>query len=288
MSGGETMEDMHSLEEKKMEHFRETMDRLTAASHVQAEYFDEHKKIEGYYEGVAEGKFFHCDRLLKQENMFGKIQLGFNPNRGRVFLYSNLKTSRYDTIASAYQKEMEDYQQKALLKGDNENRAYVSKRWENAAVLIEKKENKPWTQRSVKTYLGRANAEAAKKTMPFFSKEEEIEALSRSKKRQKEIRNEIREIRRQMSLEEGKTVEMESKIRSLRKEAVAGLATESLLETLIYRKNTSEKTFLRKINYAYDFQKQDIENYYREKRKELESQAINDNDTELPPEDEDH
>ena len=288
MSGGETMEDMHSLEEKKMEHFRETMDRLTAASHVQVESFYEHKKIEGYYEGVAEGKFFNCDRLLKQENMFGKIQLGYNPNRGRVFLYSNLKTSRYDTIASAYQKEMEDYQQKALLKGDNENRAYVSKRWRNAAVLIEKKENKPWTQRSVKTYLGRANAEAAKKTMPFFSKEEEIEALSRSKKRQKEIRNEIREIRRQMSLEEGKTVEMESKIRSLRKEAVAGLATESLLETLIYRKNTSEKTFLRKINYAYDFQKQDIENYYREKRKELESQAINDNDTELPPEDEDH
>ena len=282
------MEDMHSLEEKKMEHFRETMDRLTAASHVQVESFYEHKKIEGYYEGVAEGKFFNCDRLLKQENMFGKIQLGYNPNRGRVFLYSNLKTSRYDTIASAYQKEMEDYQQKALLKGDNENRAYVSKRWRNAAVLIEKKENKPWTQRSVKTYLGRANAEAAKKTMPFFSKEEEIEALSRSKKRQKEIRNEIREIRRQMSLEEGKTVEMESKIRSLRKEAVAGLATESLLETLIYRKNTSEKTFLRKINYAYDFQKQDIENYYREKRKELESQAINDNDTELPPEDEDH
>ena len=288
MSGGGYMADMHSLEEKKMEHFRETMDRLTAASHVQVEYFDEHKKIEGYYEGVAEGKFFNCDRLLKQENMFGKIQLGYNPNRGRVFLYSNLKTSRYDTIASSHQKEMDDYQQKALLKGDNENRAYVSKRWENAAVLIEKKENKPWTQRSVKTYLGRANVEAAKKTMPFFSKEEELAELSRSKKRQREIRKEIRDIRKQMSSGEGKTAEMESQIRSLRKEAVACLATESLLETLIYRKNTAEKTFLRKINYAYDFQKQDIENYYREKRKELEGQAMSDSDTELPPEDEDN
>lgn len=276
------------MEDKKMEHFRETMDRLTAASHVQVEYFGDHKKIEGYYESVAEGKFFNCDRLLKQENMFGKIQLGYNPNRGRVFLYSNLKTSRYDTIASKYQKEMEDYQQKALLKGDNENRAYVSKRWENAAVLIEKKENKPWTQRSVKTYLNRANAEAAKKSMPFFAKEEEMEELAKSRQRQKEIRREIRDIRKQMSTGENKSADMEAKIRELRKEALTGLSKISLLETLVYRKNTAEKTFLRKINYAYDFQKTDIENYYREKRKELEAQAIESVDTETPPEDEEH
>ena len=276
------------MEENKMEHFRETMDRLTAASHVQVEYFEDHKKIEGYYESVAEGKFFNCDRLLKQENMFGKIQLGYNPNRGRVFLYSNLKTSRYDTISSKYQKEMEDYQQKALLKGDNENRAYVSKRWENAAVLIEKKENKPWTQRSVKTYLSRANAEAAKKSMPFFSKEEEMEELAKARQRQKEIRREIRDIRKQMSAEENKSADMEAKIRELRKEALSGLSKISLLETLMYRKNTAEKTFLRKINYAYDFQKNDIESYYREKRKEFEAMAAESVDTETPPEDEDH
>ena len=286
--GGGRMTNERVVEEKKMEHFRETMDRLTAASHVQVEYFGDHKKIEGYYENVAEGKFFNCDRLLKQENMFGKIQLGYNPNRGRVFLYSNLKTSRYDTISSKYQREMEDYQQKALLKGDNENRAYVSKRWENAAVLIEKKENKPWTERSVKTYLNRANAEAAKKSMPFFSKEEEQEELAKTRQRQNEISKEIRDIRRQMSTGESQSLEMESKIRELRKEAVAGLEKESLLETLIYRKNTAEKTFLRKINYAYDFQKSDIESYYREKRKELEAQVAEAADTETPPEDEDN
>ena len=276
------------MEDKKMEHFRETMDRLTAASHVQVEYFGNHKKIEGYYESVAEGKFFNCDRLLKQENMFGKIQLGYNPNRGRVFLYSNLKTSRYDTISSKYQKEMEDYQQKPLLKGDNENRAYVSKRWENASVLIEKKENKPWTQKSVKTYLSRANAEAAKKSMPFFSREEEMEELAKAKQRQKEIRREIRDIRKQMSTGETKSADMEAKIRELRKEAVTGLSKISLLETLVYRKNTAEKTFLRKINYAYDFQKNDIENYYREKRKEYETMAAESVDIETPPEDEDN
>ena len=276
------------MEDKKMEHFRETMDRLTASSHVQVEYFGNHKKIEGYYESVAEGKFFFFFFLLKQENMFGKIQLGYNPNRGRVFLYSNLKTSRYDTISGKYQKEMEDYQQKALLKGDNENRAYVSKRWENAAVLIEKKENKPWTQKSVKTYLSRANAEAAKKSMPFFSREEEMEELAKAKQRQKEIRREIRDIRKQMSTGETKSADMEAKIRELRKEAVTGLSKISLLETLVYRKNTAEKTFLRKINYAYDFQKNDIENYYREKRKEYETMAAESVDIETPPEDEDN
>lgn len=280
------MSEMHSMEEVKMEHFRETMDRLTAASHIQVEYFDEHRKIEGYYEGVAEGKFFNCDRLFKQENMFGKIQMGYNPNRGRLFLYSNLKTSRYDTIASRYQKEMGDYQQKSLLKGDNENRAYVSRRWENAAVLIEKKENKPWTYRSVKTYLNRTNAEAAKKTMPFFSKEEEYAELTKKRQRQKEISRDIQKIRSEMSEGEHKEADMEARIRELRKEAVTGLAQENLLETLIYRKNTAEKTFLRKINYAYDFQRKDIESYYREKRKELEEQAILAADAETPPNDE--
>ena len=282
------MQSKQRLEEKKMEHFRETMDRLTAASHVQIDYFADHKKIEGYYESVAEGKFFNCDRLLKQENMFGKIQLGYNPNRDRVFLYSNLKTSRYDTIASAYQKEMNDYQQKALLKGDNENRAYVSRRQENATVLIEKKENKPWTQRSVKTYLGRANGEAVQKTMPFFIREEERAELAKAKARQNEIRAEISELQKQKSSGEGNAAELEGKIRSLRKEAVDGISKESLLETLIYRKSTAEKLFLRKINYAFDYQKKDIEDYYREKRRDLEDRAVESLDTELPPEDEDN
>lgn len=281
------MAELRSMEERKMEHFRETMDRLTAASHVQVEYFGEHKKIEGYYEGAAEGKFFNCDRLLKQENMFGKIQMGYNPNRGRLFVYSNLKTSRYDTIASAYQKEMENYQKKALLKGDNENRAYVSRRRENAAVLIEKKENKPWTQNSVKTYLSRANMEAVKKSMPFFVKEEQ-EELIKSRQRRQEISREIQEIRREQSLGEQKNGDMDGQIRELRKETLTGLAKESLLETLIARKNTAEKTFLRKMNYAYDFQKTDIENYYREKRKELEQQTVEAADGEAAPEDEDN
>ena len=57
------------------------MERLTAASHVQTEYFGDHKRIEGYYESQMTGRMFGCDRLLKQENLFGRLQLGYNPTR---------------------------------------------------------------------------------------------------------------------------------------------------------------------------------------------------------------
>lgn len=280
---------MRSIEEQKMEHFRETMDRLTAVSHVQTEYFADHKKIEGYYERVEEGKYFNCDRLMKQENMFGSIQLGYNPNRKRVFLFAGLKTSRYDTIASRYQKEMEEYQRKALLKGDNENRAYVSKRWEMATVLIEKKENKPWTRRSVKTYLNRANLEAVRKTLPFFSQEEEQKEQQELKTERQAIQENIRDLRRELSVEEEmrERAAKEHQIRSLRRIAVENLSKENLLDAILIRKNAAEKGFLRKINYAYDFQKKDIENYYREKRKVMENTAENTGEDEERPEDED-
>ena len=206
--------------------------------------------------------------------MFGKIQLGYNPNRKRVFIFANLKTSRYDTIASRYQKEMKDYQRKSLLKGDNENRAYVSKRRENATVLIEKKENKPWTQRSIRSYLGRANMEAVQKTMPFFSREEELKELKELRAEQKEIQESIREMRAELGVkeenDERERLHSEDLIRRQRKLAVGNLTKENLLEVIVTRKETAEKIFLRKINYAYDFQKKDIESYYRERRRALE------------------
>ena len=247
------------LQQKKKEHFREVSDRLTAASHVQIEYFAKHTKIEGYYESQMAGHLFGCDRLLKQENMFGTLQMGYNPNRERVFLFANLKTSRYDTVASRYQREMKEYQQKSLLKGNNENRAYVSKRWEMASVLIEKKENKPWTRYSIQTYLGRNNMEAIQKTMPFFMKSEETEEL---------------------------TQEKSEEVRGLRREAVENLTMENLTESILTRKETAQKHFLRRLNYAYDFQKQDIEAYYREKKKTLQETAEREVPEETEPGDE--
>ena len=199
------MEAERKLEEKKLQDLRETSDRLTAASHVQVEYFAKHQKIEGYYESQMPGRLFGCDRLMKQDNMFGTLQLGYNPNRERVFLFANMKTSRYDTVASRYQKEMKEYQQKSLLKGDNENRAYVSRRWEMSTVLIEKRENKPWTKRSIASYLGRVNLEAVRKNLPFFIKDEEQKELDEKRQRQKQIQKEVWELRKTQAMEAQET-----------------------------------------------------------------------------------
>ncbi len=270
--------------EKQLEHFRETFDRLTAASHVQTEYFGEHKKIEGYYQSQMQGKMLGCDRLMKQENMFGRLQLGYNPNRERVFLFANLKTSRYDTVASRYQKELKEYQQKTLLKGNNENRAYVSRYWEGASVLIEKRENKPWTRRSVASYLGRENMESLQKTLPFFVKEEEKKALEKRKSRKKELEKQIRQLRLEAGRQEA---ERETELKELRREDTRGMYEENLLEAILIKKDASARTFLRKMNYAYDFQKKDIESYYRERKKTLgEVRAETEGDGERP-EDED-
>jgi len=284
------------MEEKKLEHFRETQDRLTAASHLKVEYFEKHTKIEGYYENRMLDHLFSCDRLMKQDNMFGTIQLGYNPNRERVFLFANLKTSRYDTVASRYQKEMKEYQMKSLLKGDNENRAYISKHWSMSSVLIEKKENKPWTYRSIKTYLGRANMEAVQKTLPFFMLTEEQEELEKLTKRRAEIPYYVREIQKEMENlyvdEENSEKEIQQErhksaenIRELRKEAVQNLMMENLLQSILTRKNAASKLFLRRINYAYDYQKKDIITYYRERRKTLEETKTNEEPPKDKPED---
>lgn len=280
------------FEQKKQEHFQETMNRLTAASHVQIEYFEKHEKVEGYSEYALEENWFGCDRLMKQDNMFGTIQLAYQPNRERVFLFANLKTSRYDTISSRYQKEMQDYQKKKLRKGSNENLAYVSKQREMPFVLIEKKENKPWTQASIRSYLKRESARTLQKLMPFFTKEEELEELAKLHERQKQIQEQIRSLQQQKISEESEAkekeqqlIKMEQEKRQLRKEAVENLTQENLLQMILQRKSTAAKSFLRRINYAYDYQKKDIQEYYREKKKTLKETQLQTEPTDESQED---
>lgn len=264
------------FDEKKQKHFQETMNRLTAANHVQIEYFEKHQKVDGYSEYALEKNWFGCDRLMKQDNMFGTVQLAYQPNRERVFLFANLKTSRYDTISSKYQKEMQDYQKKKLMKGENENYAYISNPRELSFVLIEKKENKPWTKDSIRPYLKRNNAKTLQKVFPFLIKEEELQRLRKIRKKQKAIQEQIRNIQKQNLSQEldfnekrEKFLKSEQEKRILRKEAVENLTQENFLQIILQRKDSAENTFFRRINYAYDFQKKDIEEYYREKRKTL-------------------
>lgn len=170
---------------------------------------------------------------------------------------------------------MKEYQQKSLLKGNNENRAYVSKRWEMASVLIEKKENKPWTRYSIQTYLGRNNMEAIQKTMPFFMKSEETEELTQIPKAQK----------RNTGSNPGEPGEIR-RGESASKRSSGKPDDGNLTESILTRKETAQKHFLRRLNYAYDFQKQDIEAYYREKKKTLQETAEREVPEETEPGDE--
>ena len=70
------------------------------------------------------------------------------------------------------------------------------------------------------------------------------------------------------------------------REAVENLTMENLTESILTRKETAQKHFLRRLNYAYDFQKQDIEAYYREKKKTLQETAEREVPEETEPGDE--
>ena len=251
-------EQIEKTEHKKM---IETYDRLTAVSHIKVEHFSEHNRIEGYYEDRTVGHLFGCDRLMKIDTMFGRLQMGYNPNRGRSFIFANLKTSRYDTISSRYQKEMAEYQMKTLLKGQNENRGYISKYSRNSSVLIEKAEAKPWTERSVSPYYNRINMDALRKTMPFFDKSEELERLKKVRQEQQELKQQIAAYSRAGEHEENI---------GLYKKQRDNLQKENLIEALLYRKESGSRFFLRKINYAFDIQKHEMFEYYKHQRTQLE------------------
>lgn len=286
------MEQDWKLEEKKQKHFRETFDRLTAVSHVQDEHFSEHKKIEGYYEHPVSEKFFGKDRLLKRENMFGVIQLGYDPDREKLFLFAHMKTSRYDTAANRYQKEMKEYGQKGLLRRQGQNLAYVSRRQEMAAVLIEKGKVRPWTKRIIKAHMNRNNMETVRKLLPFFSREEETEELSRLRKQARERQQEIRDLQvLPLEAEEVREEMQEKKARhdrllSLRKEYVSSLITENLLHTMLAVKDAEAGRFLTRINHAWRYQRTEIEAYYQNRRKGEERASENRETAEDASEDE--
>ena len=119
--------------------------------------------------------------------------------------------------------------------------------------------------------------------LPFFIKDEEQKELDVKRQRQKQIQKEVWELRKTQAMEAQESAEERpawseqekdrKELQGLRAEAVQGLSVISLLESILTRKDTLSRTFLRRINYAYDFQKKDIKSYYREKRKTLEETA---------------
>jgi len=244
----------HKSGKKKL---KETYYRLTTPVHVTLNSYKEHKRIEGYYEFKDYGHIFKCDRLLKLETAYGKVQMGYNPNRKRSFVFANMKTNLYDTVNTRYQKTMKEYQRQAEQKKGNENRAYVSGRWKNAAVLLEKAENKPWSAKSMEPYFDNTNMEALLKTMPYLDGRQEQSQLQETREEMKRLKEAVRQ-----NALQGKRAENAHIHRQMRE-----LSEESsLLQAILYRKDAGKRGFVRKINYAFDIEKKDMFEYYRVQR----------------------
>jgi len=236
----------------------ETYARLTAPSHMKTNHFREHQKIEGYFENRDVPDFMGSDRLLKIDTLYGTIQLGYYPRKGQSFLFANIKTSIFDTAASRYQKELKEYQMMRGLKTETPNVAYTAKRRGNSAVVLYKADSLPWSRRSILPYLRRINMEALGKTMPFLDKSAEVSQRESALRGQKSLSRE---------LSEKMTGRKYAEMAWIRARQMELLAKQNELGALIYRKDTQQRLFFRKLNYALDFQKREMFAYYRDRRR---------------------
>jgi hypothetical protein len=236
---------------------REGYARLTAPEHIKVEHFKLHQKIEGYYENRNVPDFMGSDRLLKADTLYGTIQLGYNPRRDQSFLFANIKTSIFDVAASRHQRELEDYQMARALKAGTQNVAYSAKRRAGSAVAIYKVNNQPWSQASIAPYLRTVDLEALRKTMPFLDQTAERRELEKAGEEQKSLKSDIA----------GKIAEGSyGELGQLRARQTAVSAEQDALNALLYRGNTRMRHFFRKLNYAYNMQREEMLTYYRDMR----------------------
>lgn len=240
-----------ALKERKLR--QEVMSRLTAPLHITQNRFEEHHKVEGYFEDRSMPDFLGCDRLYKQDHLYGTVQMGYDPKKAQSFLFANIKTSIFDTAASRDQRRMNDLQRMGQVKTGTQNRAYTSRRRTNSAVLIYKAENKPWSENSIKPYLMRTNMEALRKTLPFLDSAQELDRRAQLMRADRELSA------REMAEVNGPG---QAAVRDRRRELYDEL---NELESILWRKQALSRRFFRRLNIAFDLQKQKMFEYYRQR-----------------------
>ncbi len=173
-----------------------------------------------------------------------------------TFLFSNIKTSILDTAAAGYQKELHEDYMKNSLKTDSVNLAYSSKRKENSAAVVFKKDAKPWRESTVAPYLRRNNLESLTKSMPFLQK-----------KAQQRERLELVERDLFLKSKYVSTEDRSGKI-SIAAAQYSNLKSMEMLNSIIARKASMTNMFFNKINSTFDIQKKEIYNYYKNVKEE--------------------
>lgn len=251
------------LQQLRNQEHREELDRVTAVQHIQTESFSRHVKLEGYGDNAA-GQTFGCDRLMKQESMFSRIQLGYNASRQRAFLFAELKTSRYDTVNSRHQRTMKEYQMNSRERSAGTKKAFVSRKRGETALLIEKSYGRPWSEETIYRHYDRLNTEVLALTMPFLDRK-------RNRLRLEELRENRRALQEQIQRNTNEGRFQENTV--LRKEQTQKLTEEAILQHLILHKEAFSRNFMNKVNLVYETQKHQIFEYYKNRREKEQKES---------------
>ncbi len=234
---------------------KETIDRLTTPIHMEQNHFSEHVRVEGYGERAIGENFFGSDRLLKLDTRFGRIQMGYSPTKRIPFIFATIKTSLYDHAAAAHTKKFDEQTGYGQLREGTKNKVMTAKRRQDSSTVLYKAENKPWSEISVRPYLGRKNLGTLAKTMPFFNVHEDISERYKVASQIREAQAEVRE-----AFIKGDY----KKVREERAAQVELKREQESASTVITLKKQRSHWFFRRINLEFDRQKQAIFEHYRQ------------------------
>ena len=248
---------LEQRKERKKED-QETYARLTAPEHEMPSYFREHQRVEGYQEDRDAQGFLPCDRLLKLDTAYGRIQLGYHPVRGVSFLFAHIKTSIFDIAPARYQREIREKQMFRQIKRETQNVSYTARRRKDSSIVLYLFENKPWSARSVEPYLRYSNPGTIAKTMPFLSLAPEKERLEQLAEEKRQVGRQIQE-----SLHAGG-----EETAFLRQRDTEILREREMVQSLLLRKQSRAQHFFSRVNITYDQQKHEMFQYYREQRRQ--------------------
>ncbi len=242
---------------------KETLARLSAPAHIVKSHFLEHARVEGYLQDLERENFLGSDRLMKYDTMFGRVQLGYDPQKENTFLFVNIKPSIYDTVASQYQRELNEDNMYNTLKTESENVVYSSKRRSNAASILYKKDAKPWSEGTLRPHIIKKNLESFAKVMPFLQSYKDKEERAKLVEEDRRLKAQAYELSHS-----GNTKHLVT----TRKNQYVHLKQLETINSIINRKESASSMFFRKVNFSFDYQKREIFAYYKKvKEQSLES-----------------
>ncbi|MFI3177408.1 MAG: hypothetical protein R3Y67_07970 [Eubacteriales bacterium] len=261
-------------QEELMKQWKESNDRITNPYHVRVEHFLEHKKLEGVRNDIL-GSKFSCDRILHAQNMFLQFQMAYHPVQKRTFVIARTKTSRYDTVSTDRERQIRAEDISYIMQRRRKKQEANGRKAASNTMFLYNRQTNMWDRGVIGSFVKANRNVSVDKTLPFFTTYDERARRHELAGKQKAIKETVAIQSRESRHEENTSLLEDSKYY---------LQEENYLQMLIERKEASGISFLRKMNYAVDIQKNEMFAYYRaEQEAELakrEAQAGSDEEEE--------